>query len=100
DKLIDLGADLLKKTVLAIEKGDYQEKPQTNFGEIELKHAPKIFKEDCQIDWDNNNDAVYNLIRGLSPYPTAFTEFMNKGLKVFKAEKEQSHPDIPAGEFK
>ncbi len=54
----------------------------------ELKHAPKLFTETCQIDWNNAVDDIYNLIRGLSPYPAAFTFVNGKKLKVFKATKE------------
>ncbi len=100
DALMETGAGLLTKTVIAIAGNEYQEKSQSEFGAKELKHAPKIFKEDCRIDWNNSNDKVYNLIRGLSPYPTAFTEFMDKGLKIFKVEKEDAEPVIAAGEFK
>ena len=57
----------------------------------ELKLAPKIFKEDCRIDWEKSSSEVYNLIRGLSPYPGAFTEIpLANGdslfLKIFRAE--------------
>ena len=54
----------------------------------ELKHAPKLFTETCQIDWNHSADNIYNLIRGLSPYPAAFTFLNEKKLKVFKATKE------------
>ena len=54
----------------------------------ELKHAPKLFTETCQIDWNLSADNIYNLIRGLSPYPAAFTFLNEKKLKVFKATKE------------
>lgn len=84
DQLMDAGAALLVKTVKAIESGDYQEQPQPQSDT--LKHAPKIFKEDCKIDWNKPAGDVYNLIRGLSPYPTAFTILNDKTLKIFKAE--------------
>lgn len=99
DALMETGAGLLSKTVAAIAKNDYQEKPQSTFEEKDLKHAPKIFKEDCKIDWNNSNEKVYNLIRGLSPYPAAFTTFLDKGLKIYKAEKQQEQPEINPGEF-
>lgn len=84
DQLMDAGAALLVKTVKAIESGDYHEQPQPQSDT--LKHAPKIFKEDCKIDWNKPAGEVYNLIRGLSPYPTAFTILNDKTLKIFKAE--------------
>lgn len=97
DKLMVIGADLLVKTVTAIDAGNYTEQPQPQ-SEV-LKHAPKIFKEDCKIDWNKPSQEVYNLIRGLSPYPTAFTTFNDKTLKVFKAELEDKEPAIAAGGF-
>ncbi len=99
DALMVIGAQLLTKTVNAIENGDYKEMPQENFEAGELKHAPKIFKEDCKIDWNNDNQEVYNLIRGMSPYPAAFTQFMNKGLKIYDAKKEDTEPGVSAGAF-
>jgi len=97
DKLMHLGAGLLVKTVTAIESGDYKEQPQPE--SEELKHAPKIFKEDCAIDWNQPAQVVFNRIRGLSPYPTAFTKLNDKTLKIFKAELEDKEPGIAAGGF-
>ncbi|MGO4877254.1 methionyl-tRNA formyltransferase [Pedobacter psychrotolerans] len=97
DKLMVIGANLLVKTVTAISKGDFTEQPQPQSDE--LKHAPKIFKEDCKIDWNNSSALIHNLIRGLSPYPTAFTLLNDKTLKIFKAEPEEKEPGIAAGGF-
>ena len=97
DKLMYIGANLLVKTLKAIEAGEVNEQPQPQSGE--LKHAPKIFKDDCKIDWNNGAQTIYNLIRGLSPYPTAFTFLNDKTLKVFKAEIEDKEPGIVAGGF-
>ncbi len=97
DKLMDVGAQLLVETVAAIEKGDYQEHPQEYT--VHLKHAPKIFKDFCKIDWNQPIQTVYNLVRGLSPYPTAFTTLNNKTLKIFKAEIEVKETTIKAGDF-
>jgi len=97
DKLMQIGAELLVKTVKAIKEDNYQEQPQPQ-SEV-LKHAPKIFKEDCKIDWNQPAQQVYNLVRGLSPYPTAFTFLNDKTLKVFKAELESKEPGITAGGF-
>lgn len=85
DQLMEAGASLLVKTVTAIAANDYQEQPQVQSDS--LKHAPKIFKEDCRIDWNKPAAEVFNFIRGLSPYPTAFTSLNEKTLKIFKAEK-------------
>ncbi len=95
DKLMVIGANLLVKTVTAISNGDFSEQPQPQSDE--LKHAPKIFKEDCKIDWNNPSIKVHNLIRGLSPYPTAFTILNDKTLKIFKAAFEDKEPGIAAG---
>ncbi|RZK68024.1 MAG: methionyl-tRNA formyltransferase [Pedobacter sp.] len=97
DKLMQIGAELLVKTVKAIKEDNYQEQPQPQ-SEV-LKHAPKIFKDDCKIDWNQPAQQVYNLIRGLSPYPTSFTFLNDKTLKVFKAELENKEPGIAAGGF-
>ncbi|WP_199136500.1 methionyl-tRNA formyltransferase [Pedobacter sp. ASV12] len=97
DKLMDLGAHLLVRTVKAIEANDYNEVPQP--ASDELKMAPKIFKEFCKIDWNQPSQTVYNHIRGLSPYPTAFTTFNDKALKIFGAVLEEKEPGISAGAF-
>lgn len=99
DKLMQVGAELLVKTVKAIEEGDYKEIPQSGIQSTVLHHAPKIFKDDCLINWSNPVVKVYNLIRGLSPYPTAFTHLQNKTLKIFKARMEENTPDIAPGEL-
>lgn len=97
DHLMNVGAGLLVKTVKAIEEGSYEEQPQPQHDE--LKHAPKIFKDFCLIDWNQPARKIYNLIRGLSPYPTAFTKLNDKTLKVFGAELEEKEPGISAGGF-
>lgn len=100
DRLMDKGAGLLVKTVKAIESGRYTENPQEHLTEgVELKHAPKIFKEDCNIDWNKPAEKVYNFIRGLSPYPTAYTTLNDKVLKVFGAEYELGEISEQPGEF-
>lgn len=84
DKLMVVGAKLLSKTVTNIFKGNVDALLQDNSN---LKHAPKIFKPDCKIDWSNDTISIYNKIRGLSPYPTAWTELINdeskKSIKLF-----------------
>ena len=98
DQLMVVGARLLVKTVQAIESGEYQETPQDQVIEgQELKHAPKIFKEDCAINFNQDVNRVHNHIRGLSPYPTAFTRFQDKNLKIFGASVEHSEPGISPG---
>ncbi|MEO6134642.1 MAG: methionyl-tRNA formyltransferase, partial [Ginsengibacter sp.] len=92
DKMMEAGAKLLLHTLDELSAGNTSEtrQPEIDFSGGELKHAPKIFTETCEIDWNNNIDTTYNFIRGLSPYPTAFTFLNEKKLKVYKAEKEIS----------
>jgi len=100
DRLMNKGAGLLVKTVKAVESGRYNEHPQSQLAEgSELKHAPKIFKDDCRIDWTQTAESIYNKIRGLSPVPTAYTEFNGKSLKVFASEYQLSEPAIQPGGF-
>lgn len=97
DKLMVVGANLLVKTVKAIEANDYNEVPQPQSDE--LKTAPKIFKDFCKVEWNQSSQTIYNLIRGLSPYPTAFCTLNDKSLKIFKAELEVKEPGISPGAF-
>jgi len=98
DKLMDIGAQLLVKTVKAIAAGKVNPVAQENLETgVVLKHAPKIFKEDCRIDWHRPVDEVYNLIRGLSPYPTAYTMLDGKTLKIFKVAKEKTREPYAPG---
>ncbi|RZK91202.1 MAG: methionyl-tRNA formyltransferase [Pedobacter sp.] len=97
DKLMVIGANLLVKTVKAIEAGDYTEVSQPESDE--LKSAPKIFKDFCKVDWNQPNQTVYNHLRGLSPYPTAFTVLNDKTLKIFNAEMEDKEPGLATGGF-
>ncbi len=100
DKLMNKGAGLLVKTVKAVESDKYTEQPQAHLLDgAEPKHAPKIFKEDCKVDWNKPVERVYNLIRGLSPYPTAFTELNGKILKIYTATKEVSAIDTTPGTY-
>lgn len=91
------GAKLLVKTVKAIAAGEAPEMPQSHIPVEQLKHAPKIFKEHCLINWEHSLEDVYNLIRGLSPYPTAYTHLQGKTLKIFKAGKETAAHSHAAG---
>lgn len=102
DKLMQTGAKLLVKTVNAIERGDYTLVAQEQFIaglSDELPHAPKIFKEDCLINWNRPTNKVFNHIRGLSPYPAAYTIFKEKQLKIFSAEVSDKEPGIQPGGF-
>ncbi|KKO88853.1 methionyl-tRNA formyltransferase [Sphingobacterium sp. Ag1] len=89
DNLMVAGAETLLQTIQQLKAGTLQPKSQEVLltGEP-LKHAPKIFKEDCKINWDQPTAQVYNFIRGLSPYPAAFTLLNDKVLKIYRTEKE------------
>lgn len=89
DNLMVAGAETLLQTIQQLKAGALQPKPQEVLLTTEpLKHAPKIFKEDCKINWDQPTAQVYNFIRGLSPYPAAFTLLNDKVLKIYSTEKE------------
>ena len=89
DKMKELGANVLLQTVKGIAEQSLQEFSQIETeGEIVLKHAPKIFTETCKIDFIKSVEEVHNLIRGLSPFPSAFTYLHNKILKIYASKKE------------
>lgn len=98
DDLMQTGAQVLLKTVAAIAAGTAEEQPQPALDPEKIKHAPKIFKEDGRINWQQPIDKIYNLVRGLSPYPTAWTTLQDKQLKIFKASKEHATPAVAPGE--
>jgi len=85
ERLMNKGAALVLKTVEAIAKGNYKEQPQEIFEDTPT--APKIFRETCEINFEQPTEQVVNFIRGLSPYPTAWTTLMGKTVKVYKARK-------------
>jgi methionyl-tRNA formyltransferase len=97
ERLMHKGAQLVLKTVIDIQKGEYPNIPQPR--DKEFKHAPKIFKETCEINWGLNSRNVYNFIRGLSPYPCAWTNVIsNKTSKIFKVKPtEISAQDVKPG---
>ena len=97
DRLMNKGAELILKTVRAMEKGYYPQIEQEISGE--LKSAPKIFKADCKIDWNQSAEKVRNFIRGLSPYPAAFTLLNGKVLKIFEIEVTEGNSQKGIGEF-
>ncbi len=101
DKMKEIGASLLLKTIQQIAQDDIPELSQEKLidDDIVLNHAPKIFTETCRIDWRKSMDEVNNLIRGLSPYPAAFTELQGKKLKIFSAKKEWTTPSIEKGMY-
>ena len=95
-ELMDIGKVVLLKTVDAIASGDYPLLPQDHITDV--KHAPKIFKDDCRIDWNRDATSIYNLIRGLSPYPAAWTTLQGKTLKIYTADKVIDQHGKPTGQ--
>ena len=77
DELMSLGAELTLKTVAAISQQTHTVIDQDKFDGKDFKTAPKIFKEDCEISWQETVENVHNKIRGLSPYPAAWTKLKN-----------------------
>ncbi len=93
DTMKEIGAQLLVKTVKGLADGTLKEVPQTQSdrrGLTGLKHAPKIFTETCKIDFNKPVAEVHNLIRGLSPFPGAFTSLNGKMFKIYRSEKQSS----------
>ncbi|HRN94174.1 MAG TPA: methionyl-tRNA formyltransferase [Chitinophagales bacterium] len=88
-KLMQLGAKVLRKTVDAVAVGEYPETPQAHITEV--KKAPKIFKPDCEIDFNKSAVELHNFVKGLSPYPAAFFKHKGKAIKVFSAAAEISN---------
>ena len=82
ERLMYKGAGLVLKTVKAIESNNYELSPQVDDGD--LKSAPKIHKETCEIDWTQPSKQIVNFVRGLSPYPAAWTTINGKKYKIYK----------------
>ncbi len=102
DKLMNIGAELVVKTVKEIANGNVVEIPQMDDGE--LLPAPKIFKDDCKINWNSSASKIHNLIRGMSPYPAAWTEVIEDdksvvSLKIFLSEVAESDKVLKPGEL-
>lgn len=99
DRMMVQGADLVQRTVDLIAEGKAEAIDQEQFMTDEpLRPAPKIFKETCEIKW-TNTEQVYNFVRGLSPYPAAWTTLHTQEgkelvMKIFKSKKETALPDI------
>lgn len=97
ERLMHKGAGLVLRTVKAIAEGNYKPQPQQFEGT--LKSAPKIHKETCKIDWSKTADDIYNFVRGLSPYPAAWSSFAGKDHKIFKVRVLDEATSIAPGEF-
>jgi len=119
DRMKDIGAALLVKTIKGLADGTLEERPQASIVNSELsiketgslsghsqftidnslKHAPKIFTETCKIDFNQSAADVHNLVRGLSPFPGAFTSLNGKMLKIYKSGKEAAFVKSEPGNY-
>lgn len=101
DKLMDLGSKLVVETLSKIENGTATTTLQTDAPA--LKPAPKLTKENSRIDWSRSGKAIYNQIRGLSPYPAAWTDFVDGdkewNVKIYEAKFRQQQHDLPIGKI-
>ena len=99
DKLMGLGAHLVVETLTLIEKGNVTPTPQPL--NLELKEAPKLTKENTKINWNDSLDQIYNLIRGLNPYPAAWSYFFNgkkdEKVKIYQCKKENYDHNLENG---
>jgi methionyl-tRNA formyltransferase len=96
DRMKEIGARLLVRTIAGLAAGTLAATPQENLPN--LRHATKIFTETSRIDWTAPTADIYNLIRGLSPFPAAFTELDGKLLKIYRAAKDPTPPTLPPGQ--
>jgi methionyl-tRNA formyltransferase len=84
DRMMVKGGELVLKTVRAVEQGNFHVTKQDDTSD--LKKAPKIFRDMCEINWDQDAGEIYNFVRGLSPFPGAWTVLNNKMYKIFKVQ--------------
>lgn len=100
DKLKEIGASVVLKTIEGLRNGSLKEVSQDNISDNSvLKPAPKIHREDGNIDWHKPSETIINLIRGLSPYPGAFTFLNNKRILIMEAAADQSQEKIKPGNY-
>jgi methionyl-tRNA formyltransferase len=97
DRMKEIGAGLVIRTIRGLMDDTLQEKPQLIADPGSLHTAPKIFTEDCIIDWSQSVSSIHNFIRGLSPFPGAFTSLREKTLKIFRAHPEKINAPSVAG---
>ena len=100
DRLMHLSGELVIKTVDSIIDGTFKTTPQSEWGANAgdaLVPAPKIFHDTCKIDWNQPTKRVYDFVRGLSPYPAAWTTFNDKSVKIFETEKELAAHTLTPG---
>jgi methionyl-tRNA formyltransferase len=100
DTMMEMGAQLLVKTLHGLFDNSIKAVAQEQvIGNEALKHAPKIFTKDCEIDWDKSCAAIHNLIRGLAPFPGAITKIDGKIVKLFLTQAIDATPTEAPGSF-
>jgi methionyl-tRNA formyltransferase len=97
DRMMMLGAETVLKTVQAIESGNYHLQKQDD---AQATKAPKLFRETCEIDFDQPVEKVHNFVRGLSPYPAAWTTLEDKQLKILRAHYKKADVEATPGTFR
>jgi methionyl-tRNA formyltransferase len=99
--MMHIGAELLLETVEGLAANSLHEIPQSELihSETTLRHAPKIFTETCRINWSNPANDIDQLIRGMNPYPGAFTIWEDKKLKIWAAEPIEGKLDGEPGKW-
>lgn len=106
DKLMTIGGELVLKSLALIESSNYQLINQEELMSETPKHAPKIFKDNCRVDWNQSAQKIGQFIRGLSPYPGAWTQLIDKDkeevkqLKIFNCSIYEAELDLKIGEIK
>ena len=99
DRMMDAGADLLVRTIQGLADGNLQGIPQSSLSLDRTLAAPKIHTEDCRIDFNRSAAEVHNLIRGMSPFPGAFTTLNGKLFKIFRVKVLNAKPSVETGAF-
>jgi methionyl-tRNA formyltransferase len=98
ERLMVKGANLVLKTIEGLAEGNLSTKIQDE--NLAKHHAPKIFKETCEIDWNKDATSIHNLVRGLSPYPTAWTILDEKNCKIYRTEiNKEEIQNLKPGEY-
>ena len=97
-----VGSELVTNTVDKLASGDYTTTEQMYIDENTLRPAPKIFKDDCRIDWTKSAESIHNLVRGLSPYPAAWTPLYKDNaecgsMKIFTTHFEVCNTNATPG---
>ncbi|MEM7510036.1 MAG: methionyl-tRNA formyltransferase [Bacteroidota bacterium] len=97
DEMMVKGAGLVMRTIKGLEAGELAPKQQDD--SLFQHHAPKIFKEDCRIKWDQAAETIYNFVRGLSPFPTAWTMLEDQNVKIFFTKLSELEEDGEPGQL-